>query len=260
MEGFIPQALSNMVYGCALLKHVDPTFLEALAQVAAVRLHDFSAQTLANSLWSFSVLGIFPRVLFQKSAEELVSRSEQLPTPDVCLARMTNTCQRTWHAGCRLEDPVQARLFAPQELSNVMLAFQRSNFIHRDLLRVLENELCSSWVEYRDGQERTVQRLDEFSSQVRPPAHVGGLVESCLMDCCCTLQGIWVHAILVMHLEPTTHLRSGPHLVLQALANCLGALAALRWYPARLLPRITRALGRRVSEMSAQELANTACE
>eukprot|EP00887_Chlorella_sp_A99_P001887 scaffold18.g1887.t1 len=97
-----------------------------------------------------------------------------------------------------LEDPVQARLFAPQELSNVMLAFQRSNYIHRGLLSAFEAELCSSWVEYRDGAERT------------------------------------------------------------ALANCLGAFAALRWYPARLLPRITRAIGRRMGLMNAQELANSA--
>ena len=43
----------------------------------------------------------------------------------------------------------------------------------------------------------------------------------------------------------------------QALANTLWAFATLRWYPARLLPSITEAMGSIVHAMTAQELANS---
>ena len=43
----------------------------------------------------------------------------------------------------------------------------------------------------------------------------------------------------------------------QALTNTLWAFATLRWYPARLLPCITQAMGKLVRRMTAQELANS---
>jgi hypothetical protein len=74
IEEFVPQALSNMVWACATLRHTHPQYLQAAAQASLAELSQFRSQTLSNMLWGYSSLSIYPKELFQLAAQELVLR------------------------------------------------------------------------------------------------------------------------------------------------------------------------------------------
>lgn len=179
MEGFIPQALSNMAWGCATLRHSNPRFLETLARSAEARLPEFQPQTLSNMLWAFSTLSIYPEGLFLAAAGELVARFES----------------RDGGAD-----------FRAQELSNILIAYARGSILHKGLMAAFEGVMRERLAEEAGPRRRGAQPSD-FTPQ--------------------------------------------------AMSNSLWAYAALRWYPARLLPTITRAMGGVVQLMSTQEIANS---
>lgn len=165
-DGFIPQALSNMVWACAHLRNgtrgcggpttgggppttvlkesrpgwsPSPAFLGAVADVATRQMPSFQSQTLSNLLWGYCKLDVYPQQLFEAAAAELV---ERFRAPDL------------------------ARPFRAQELSNSLYAFAQGNIIHEALLCAYERELATSWVELDGrGRERRVSRLDDFTSQ-----------------------------------------------------------------------------------------------
>jgi hypothetical protein len=63
-----------MVWSCAVVHHRHPRFLAAVAAAAGPRIHTFQSQTLANTLWGYSVLGVYPPALFNAAADEIVRR------------------------------------------------------------------------------------------------------------------------------------------------------------------------------------------
>lgn len=63
-----------MIWACATLKHRHSRFIDAVAISAIPRLETFQIQTLANTLWAYSVLGIFPEEFFMKAGDELARR------------------------------------------------------------------------------------------------------------------------------------------------------------------------------------------
>lgn len=90
IDDCVPQALSNMIWACATLKHRHPRFIECVAISAVKRLETFQIQTLANTLWAYSVLGIFPEELFTKAGDELARRLNiRLTAPNTADASST---------------------------------------------------------------------------------------------------------------------------------------------------------------------------
>lgn len=217
----VPQALSNMIWACATLRHHHKRFIEAVAGSAAPRLDTFQSQTLANTLWAYSVLGVYPSFLFNAAAEEIVERLvlkekakaslkayKSLKKPRIMQGKTTGKTSRVKGVSKTIGRDQRAYYeFRGQEISNVLIAYARGCIIHPKLLESLEAELCSTRTIEQDGKLVKVERLQQFTSQ--------------------------------------------------ALTNTLWAFATLRWYPARLLPCITQAMGRLARVMTAQELANS---
>ena len=234
----VPQAVSNMIWACATLRHHHPNFSQAVAASAAPRLSSFQSQTLANTLWAYSVLGLYPKSLFNAAADEIVRRLELVNSNEyrgISGPEKSSTSSRSNSSGTRntnnknngddntatTRSPAQHYRrpdlgtqnapfteFRAQEISNILIAFARGCIIHPKLLQCIEAELCRTVQVHdsADGQPYKVQRLKVFTPQ--------------------------------------------------ALANTLWAFATLRWYPARLLPSITEAIGGTVAKMTAQEVSN----
>ena len=99
----------------------------------------------------------------------------------------------------------------------MLIAYARGCIIHPQLLECLEEELCGSV---------TIEVASDGAGGA------GKVMEQKQVD----------------RLELFTS---------QVLTNTLWAFATLRWYPARLLPCITHAMGKLVRRMTAQELANS---
>ncbi len=224
----VPQALSNMIWACATLRHHNARFIGAVAESAAPRLDTFQSQTLANTLWAYSVLGVYPSELFSIAADEIVERLTKKEKAVASLKahkllkkpRMlqNNKAVKLKHGAKTLEREQRAYYeFRGQEISNVLIAYARGCIIHPQLLECLEEELCGSV---------TIEVASDG------PGGTGKVMEQKKVD----------------RLELFTS---------QALTNTLWAFATLRWYPARLLPCITHAMGKLVRRMTAQELANS---
>ena len=218
----VPQALSNMIWACATLKHYHPRFINLVAESASHRLDSFQSQTLANTLWAYSVLDIYPSELFNEAAEEICNRlkmkdkakASQKAFKSLKKPRMLQNGSKSNGKGAQIKNSKVIEKeqrayyeFRGQEISNVLIAYARGCIIHPALLEHLETELCSAVSIEVDGKKIETERLQQFTSQ--------------------------------------------------ALTNTLWAFATLRWYPARLLPCITQAMGRLVRSMTAQELANS---
>lgn len=224
----VPQALSNMIWACATLRHHNSRFIGAVAESASPRLDTFQSQTLANTLWAYSVLGVYPSELFSIAADEIVDRLTMKEKAVASLKahkllkkpRMlqNNKAAKPKHGAKTLEREQRAYYeFRGQEISNVLIAYARGCIIHPQLLECLEEELCGSV---------TIEVASDGAGGA------GKVMEQKQVD----------------RLELFTS---------QALTNTLWAFATLRWYPARLLPCITHAMGKLVRRMTAQELANS---
>ena len=218
----VPQALSNMIWACATLRHRNEKFIVSVSESAAPRLDTFQSQTLANTLWAYSVLGVYPADLFNDAADEIVERitlkenakasikaQKNLKKPRMIQGKnQSNKHGRAKPSSKSIEKEQKAYYeFRGQEISNVLIAYARGCIIHPMLLDCLESELCSTVTVQEDDASFETERLHQFTSQ--------------------------------------------------ALTNTLWAFATLRWYPARLLPCITEAMGRLSRSMTAQELANS---
>lgn len=234
MDECVPQALSNMIWACATLRHEHPRFVYAVAASASPRLHTFQSQTLANTLWAYSVLGVYPPELFQNAAEEMVRRMNDTERKSRGEGDNGSGSEGGWsenegkpawengaasggytgHTSQNRFNTKRAAMceFRGQEISNVLIAYARGCIIHPGLLHAVERELCRT--PSQDSSEPG--NADE-----------------------------------VLYVERLTDFTS------QALANTLWAFATLRWYPARLLPRITEAMPSIVPSMTSQELANS---
>ena len=227
----VPQALSNMIWACATLRHHNPRFIAAVAESAAPRLDTFQSQTLANTLWAYSVLGVYPSELFNIAADEIVERLTKKEKAVASLKahkllkkpRMlqNNKGGKPKQGPKTVEREQRAYYeFRGQEISNVLIAYARGCIIHPQLLECLEEELCGSVT------------IEVPSDAASGSGGGGKVMEQKKVD----------------RLELFTS---------QALTNTLWAFATLRWYPARLLPCITQAMGKLVRRMTAQELANS---
>jgi hypothetical protein len=218
IDDCVPQALSNMIWACATLRHHNSRFIDAVAESAGPRLDSFQSQTLANTLWAYSVLGIYPSGLFNVAAEEIVDR-------------------------LTLKEKSVASLKAYKHLKKPRMMQHRKNSKPKQNPKFIEREQ-RAYYEFR-GQE---------ISNVLIAYARGCIIHPHLLDCLetelcssVTIESDGNH-VQIDRLELFTS---------QALTNTLWAFATLRWYPARLLPCITHAMGKLVRKMTAQELANS---
>lgn len=219
IDDCVPQALSNMIWACATLRHHHPKFTTLVASNAAPRLHEFQSQTLANTLWAYSVLGIYPTELFNRAADEVVRRFE---------AGRALKLSQTQNRNQDMTETSEALSGSDSESSTAM-----SNATGDDISFCFRGqEISNVLIAYARGciiHPQLLRTLElELCSMVEM-SREGEVVQ-------------------VEWLEQFTS---------QALANTIWAFASLRWYPARLLPSITKAIGHIVSAMTAQELANS---
>jgi len=218
IDDCVPQALSNMIWACATLRHHNSRFIDAVAESAGPRLDSFQSQTLANTLWAYSVLGIYPSGLFNVAAEEIVDR-------------------------LTLKEKSVASLKAYKHLKKPRMMQHRKNSKPKQNPKFIEREQ-RAYYEFR-GQE---------ISNVLIAYARGCIIHPQLLDCLETelCSSVTIESdgnqVKIDRLELFTS---------QALTNTLWAFATLRWYPARLLPCITHAMGKLVRKMTAQELANS---
>ncbi|KAI7837274.1 hypothetical protein COHA_008888 [Chlorella ohadii] len=244
-DGFIPQALSNMVWACAHLRNgtrgcsgptsgggppttvakdsrpdwtPSPQFLKAVASAATTCMPDFQSQSLANLLWGYCKLDVYPEELFKAAAAELV---ERFRTPDL------------------------ARQFRAQELSNSLYAFAQGNIIHEDLLNAFERELSASWVELDSaGRETRRNRLDDFTSQA-------------------LANSLWSFANLrwypVRLLEVITRAvgRKLHSMSPQEISNSIWAYAKFAYHPGPVMVQYQAEIGKRVDKFDGQSLTTT---
>ncbi|PNH02652.1 hypothetical protein TSOC_011356 [Tetrabaena socialis] len=138
--GFIPQALSNMLLGCAKLGYSDPALLRPLTAAAGQAARRMNEQALANSLYALGVLGCKDpayAAAVQFLAEEIQQRLQQQPS---CFKpqALSNILYALALLGCKdpayapavqcLAEEVQQRLqqqpgtFNSQNLSNILYA------------------------------------------------------------------------------------------------------------------------------------------
>lgn len=215
----VPQALSNMIWACATLRHHNPRFIAAVAESASPRLDTFQSQTLANTLWAYSVLGVYPSELFNIAADEIVDR-------------------------LTLKDKATASVKAHRLLKKPrILQSNNKNSKPSQNPKNIEREQ-KAYYEFR-GQEISNVLIAYARGCIIHPE----LLE-CLEEELCGSVSVETDGIIeeIDRLELFTS---------QALTNTLWAFATLRWYPARLLPCITQAMGKLVRKMTAQELANS---
>ena len=261
----VPQALSNMIWACATLRHVNGRFIGAVSESAAPRLDTFQSQTLANTLWAYSVLGVYPSELFNIAADEIVERltkkeksaasvkaAKALKKPSVRMVQGKvggKGGKRELSAKAVEREQRAYYEFRGQEISNVLIAYARGCIIHPQLLECLEEELCGSVYVEVSGSDRDDEKigpsrdhrgkLDDRDRDREEPPNSNSTLHT---------PEYTIKTKKIDRLELFTS---------QALTNTLWAFATLRWYPARLLPCITQAMGKLVRRMTAQELANS---
>lgn len=214
----VPQALSNMIWACATLRHHNPRFIASVAESASPRLDTFQSQTLANTLWAYSVLGVYPSELFNIAAEEIVDR-------------------------LTLKDKATASVKAHKLLKKPRILQSNKSTKPRQNPATIEREQ-RAYYEFR-GQEISNVLIAYARGCIIHPQLLECLEEELCGSVSVESEGTRVE---IDRLELFTS---------QALTNTLWAFATLRWYPAKLLPCITQAMGRLVRKMTAQELANS---
>lgn len=218
IDDCVPQALSNMIWACATLRHHNSRFIDAVADSAAPRLDSFQSQTLANTLWAYSVLGIYPSGLFNVAAEEIVDR-------------------------LALKEKSVASLKAYKHLKKPRMMQHRKNSKPKQNPKFIEREQ-RAYYEFR-GQE---------ISNVLIAYARGCIIHPQLLEC---LEAELCSSVTIESDGNQVQVDRLELFTSQALTNTLWAFATLRWYPARLLPCITQAMGKLVRKMTAQELANS---
>ena len=214
----VPQALSNMIWACATLRHHNARFIAAVAGSASPRLDTFQSQTLANTLWAYSVLGVYPSELFNIAADEIVER-------------------------LTLKDKAVASLKAHKLLKKPRMMQHNKSSKPKPNSKTIEKEQ-RAYYEFR-GQE---------ISNVLIAYARGCIIHPQLLEC---LEAELCGSITIESEGGKVELDRLDLFTSQALTNTLWAFATLRWYPARLLPCITQAMGKLVRKMTAQELANS---
>lgn len=257
----VPQALSNMIWACATLSHEHPRFMEAVAASATPRLRTFQSQTLANTLWAYSVLGIYPPELFNKAAEEITWR----------LVERKHYAHHA-HQGTRSED----------DSGGMSSMSDTGSSSEDDAVGSVVPSLISTM--YPPSPSRTGESVPDNDTMLPPPRQSptgrnnsasddnrfdfrGQEISNVLIA---YARGSIIHPGLLDTLEKdlcsmTTIFRDGEYVqaprlqefTSQALANTLWAYASLRWYPAQLLPCITEAIAHIIHTMTGQEIANS---
>jgi hypothetical protein len=272
IDDCVPQALSNMIWASATLRHFHPRFPQAVAESAAPRLETFQSQTLANTLWAYSVLGLYPTDLFNKAADEIVRR---LVLKDQNMSKTSgkfNSRQKSPSSSESSSSSFKYTTRGDNTSSNTTSSssgggggsgggYNPKKYQHST------NTGGSTTTPPPTSTSYNNNNRSEDTSAAASSQFQGQEISNVLIA---YARGCIIHPALLQALEKElcrtveinrdgqiVHTERLKEFTSQALANTLWAFATLRWYPARLLPSITEAIGNIVHAMTAQELANS---
>jgi hypothetical protein len=256
IDDCVPQALSNMIWACATLRHFHPRFPQAVAESAGPRLDTFQSQTLANTLWAYSVLGLYPTDLFNKAADEIVRRLNGKDKTTSASPRSLKSSRTNSNSS----GGDVARKNYSSSTSSTESSFKYNN-------NTTSGDGSKSGYQKNYSQYNN-NRNEDSGPSIAPVSEFQGQEISNVLIA--YARGCIIHPALLQALEKELcrtvevtrdgqiiHTERLKEFTSQALANTLWAFATLRWYPARLLPSITEAIGNIVQHMTGQELANS---
>ena len=277
LDTFQSQTLANTLWAYSVLG-VYPSELFNIAAdeiVERLRMRE-KATASVKALKALKAVKKPPRML-QRKGEKGEGKNEQYE-------KKTGAKRELSAKGIEREQRAYYE-FRGQEISNVLIAYARGCIIHPQLLECLEEELCGSVLIEVSGEDGGGEREREQSSGGNNGNTTGGKRAERDRDRERDDRGgdRSQHQSLALsqqssgasshgsgsgnqqgnqsqRAEYTVKTKKVDRLELftsQALTNTLWAFATLRWYPARLLPCITQAMGKLVRRMTAQELANS---
>ena len=218
-HGFNAQDVSNALWACAKLGLADAELLQRLAQAGAAAAGNMTPQALSNSLWALEALGC---------------------TGPAYRSAIAALCGEAFR---RLRTPELAAAFAPQHLSNILLALEGLQ-LGREKAQLVAAVAA-------DGVRRGFAgfKPQELSNSAWALAKMGfGAGPEAPEE-----QRQWVSAAVDAAMRPGTMATATP----QAWANLLYALALMRHQPPPALLQNAGAAAAMLSSGSGQNCANT---
>ena len=270
-----PRALANFLWGMAALGDEKNTgiVLRAGRRLLTIEPGELKTQELSNILWSMATLEVHEPELVNRILDSACDRIDDC-VPQA-LSNMIWACATLRHTHPRFPQVVAAsatpRLatFQSQTLANTLWAYSVLGKYPTELFNQAAEEIVRRLAlkEARESSKENgggsfVEDEDPSFSQFQ-----GQEISNVLIA---YARGCIIHPGLLQALEKelcrsvevtrdgeVVQIERLKEFTSQALANTLWAFATLRWYPARLLPSITEAIGSLVDTMTAQELANS---
>lgn len=263
-----PRALANFLWGMAALGDERNTgiVLRLGRRLLSLDPAELKTQELSNILWSMATLEVHEPELVNRILDSACDRIDDC-VPQA-LSNMIWACATLRHTHPRFPHVVAAsatpRLatFQSQTLANTLWAYSVLGMYPTDLFTKAADEIVRRLDARESKQKISLEDEDPSFTQFQ-----GQEISNVLIA---YARGCIIHPGLLQSLEKelcrsievsrdgqVVRIERLKEFTSQALANTLWAFATLRWYPARLLPSITEAIGTIVHTMTAQELANS---
>lgn len=228
------QELSNVLWGLATLDIYIPELMDRMLDSACSRINECVPQALSNMVWACATLRHVHSRFFHLVAETA--------TPNLQNFQSQTLANTLWAFSVLGEYPIDLFQQAGEEIvrrltMEIPETEDEGQEQEPPASKAIDADTTESYLQFR-GQEIS-NILIAFAR--------GGVIHPKLLN---ALESELSSDGASQRIEPLELFTS------QALTNTLWAFATLRWYPARLLPPITKAIGNIVAGMTAQELSN----
>jgi hypothetical protein len=244
---FTPRGLANALWGLGALGDKNNIRLaESLFELVPLNNQPnkvYKVQELSNLVWAMGTLEIESPQVLDFLLDVVVSRLDE------CIPQaLSNICwgcatlrhkNETFLNAVSHHAVTQIRVFQCQTLANILWAYS--------ILCVWPEEL------FMGAAKEMINRLKSPDTPRFKAQELSNILIA-------FARGNIMHPELMQSMEDELCEGNGDRLVdfsSQALGNTLWAFATLRWYPVRLLPIITRVIGKRAHELTAQEISNS---